>query len=416
MDTKLKNSIFKSFRFEIVLYSLLSLVYTILTEAALIFGIYLIYHILNNDQGSLGLFSSNQISGIDSNLTGSTDNSLALNEYAINGVKNGISTQDSSSPGKGIVFVIILVILVIGVILFTFYFLLLTQKFAAYLEQIVVGITRISGGNFNTKIEIKNEDEFTLIASKLNQMADDIKQLIENNKKNENTKNELITSVAHDLRTPLTSIIGYLELVSDESKLTGDMKQKYIEIAFNKSKRLEKLIEDLFAYTKFSFGEVTMEQTEIDMVKFINQLVDEFYPSFQESGLEYAFNTNLQSVIVVADGNLLARAFANLISNAIKYGKDGKSVNLKLVKDNSKVIVTVTNYGRLIPEKDIDNIFDRFYRVESSRSSETGGTGLGLAIAKSIIQMHDGIIQARSDFDGTVFEVILDEKKEGSMN
>jgi signal transduction histidine kinase len=111
---------------------------------------------------------------------------------------------------------------------------------------------------------------------------------------------------------------------------------------------------------------------------------------------------------------MLARAFANLISNAIKYGKDGKLVKIKLIKTMNKFSLVLTNYGALIPEEDLPYIFDRFYRVEGSRSSETGGTGLGLAIAKSIVLAHNGTIQAKSDFDGTVFEVVLDEKKEGN--
>ncbi len=412
----MKNSIFKSFRFEIVLYSLLSLVYTIISEAALLFGIYTIYNILSYDTSNMDILTSDKLSNnINNSMNSTASNGVALREYAINGVQNGATSQITETPGRGFLIVSVVMTLIIGVILFIIYFLLLTKKFAAYLGEIAGGITEISAGNFNTRIDIKREDEFALIASKLNQMADDIQQLIQNNRKNEYTKNELITSVAHDLRTPLTSIIGYLDLVSEEHKLNNEMKQRYIEIAYNKSKRLEKLIEDLFAYTKFSFGEVTMELSEIDMIKFINQLVDEFYPSFQESGLEYDFCTTSSSAIVIADGNLLARAFANLISNAIKYGKDGKSVKLKLVRDNEKIIVTVTNYGKLIPEKDLKNIFDRFYRVESSRSSETGGTGLGLAIAKSIILMHGGTIDVRSNFEGTVFEVVLDAKKEGNI-
>ncbi len=404
----MKNSIFKSFRFEIVLYSLLSLVYTILSEATLFFGIYLVYHVVsggeNNltDQEKIGNSLNNYI----------LDNGAALNRYQTQDSQGGFF-DPNMPPGKGFIFVVVSIALIVGVVLFTVYFLLLTRKFGTYLEKIAGGISVISAGDFNARIDIDNDDEFGFIASKLNQMAKDIEQIIENEHKSEYTKNELITSVAHDLRTPLTSIIGYLELVSDKEKLTPDTKQHYIEIAYSKSKRLEKLIEDLFAYTNFSFGEVTMELSEIDMVKFINQLLDEFYPSFQESGLEYEFNTNLTSAFVAADGNLLARAFANLISNAIKYGRDGKSVKLKLRKENNKVIVSVTNYGNLIPEKDLQNIFERFYRVEGSRSSETGGTGLGLAIAKSIIQMHGGTVEARSDFDGTVFEVALDEKKEG---
>lgn len=404
----MKNSIFKSFRFEIVLYSLLSLVYTILSEAALFFGIYLVYHILNNDESRLR--AQEKIGNSLNNYL--LDNGAAVNRYQMGDPGNSFTDQ-GMLPGKGFIFVVVSIALIVGVVLFTTYFLLLTRKFGNYLERIAGGISEISGGNFSSRIEIGNDDEFGFIAAKLNQMAEDIKLLIENEHKSEYTKNELITSVAHDLRTPLTSIIGYLELVSDRDKLTPDIKQRYVEIAYSKSKRLEKLIEDLFAYTNFSYGKVTMELSEIDMVKFINQLLDEFYPSFQESGLEYEFNTSLASAVVVADGNLLARAFANLISNAIKYGRDGKSVKLKLRKEKEKVIISVTNYGNLIPEKDLEHVFERFYRVEGSRSSETGGTGLGLAIAKSIIQMHGGTVEVKSNFEGTVFEVALAEKKEG---
>jgi signal transduction histidine kinase len=290
------------------------------------------------------------------------------------------------------------------------YFLLLTKKFAKYIDRISTGITAIAAGDFETKIVINNDDEFSIIAEKINQMAKEIKKFIENDRKGEYTKNQLITSVAHDLRTPLTSIIGYLDLVSAGSKVPQETKEQYIKVAYNKSKRLEKLIEDLFAYTKFSSGEVVMDCIEIDIIKFMTQLVDEFYPSFQESGLEYEFVCDVDSSIVVADGNLLARAFANLIENAIKYGKDGKSVRIELKENKESIRVLIINYGKLIPENELDNIFDRFYRLESSRSSETGGTGLGLAIAKNIVLMHEGTIEVRSDFNGTVFEVDLKKK------
>ncbi len=400
----MKNSIFKSFRFEIVLYSLLSLIYTILTEAALFFGIYLIYNIIHNDGVREKVLNSESIRN------GAT-NSLPYVNQQIPGygaaVDSGRQAMDSIND---MVPVLVTLALTIGVILFTAYFLLLTKKFVVYLERISWGIQEISAGNFKTRINIDSEDEFTLIADKINQMAADVNQIFEDNRKSEHAKNELITSVAHDLRTPLTSIIGYLDLVSAGKNIDDEVKQKYVEVAYSKSKRLEKLIEDLFAYTNVSFGEVAMDYTEVDMVKFMNQLVDEFYPSFQDSGLEYEFTTNVNSAIVMADGNQLSRAIANLISNAIKYGKDGKRIKIKLWKENGKVIVDIINYGRLIPEEDIENIFKRFYRVESSRSSETGGTGLGLAIAKSIIEMHGGTVCARSNFDGTVFEVTLDEK------
>ncbi|MFU0826474.1 MAG: histidine kinase [Lachnoclostridium sp.] len=402
----MKNSIFKSFRFEILLYSLISMVYTILTEAALFFGIYMIYHMLVREKTKVPPPEE-----FGNGLNALPENQAILNRYKNFGGRSFM--EPNILPEKRFMIAVLSIAIIAGIVLFIIYFMLLTKKFGMYLEQITGGISAISAGDFNYRIKVNDDDEFGYIADRLNQMAEDIKHIIENERKSENAKNELITSVAHDLRTPLTSIIGYLELVSDKDKLTPETKQRYIEIAYNKSKRLEKLIEDLFAYTKFSFGEVTMELSEIDMVKFINQLLDEFYPSFQEYNLDYEFTTTLSSAVVVADGNLLARAFANLISNAIKYGKDGKRVKLKLSKENNKIIVTVTNYGKLIPEKDLEHIFERFYRVEGSRSSETGGTGLGLAIAKSIILMHGGSITAKSDLDGTVFEVVLEEKKEG---
>lgn len=406
----MKNSIFKSFRFEIVLYSLLSLVYTILTEAAICFGIYIVFNILKKDEVTLPPSINNLNENLNiavPNYRGGTDNN-SLNYYGNN---MGPIGPSSGRFNQGVMALSIMILVVIGVILFIAYFLILTKKFVIYLDEITSGITEISNGKFEHRIEIKNEDEFAKIANKINKMADDIKILLENDRKSENNKNQLITSVAHDLRTPLTSIIGYLDLVSDQNKLTPEVRQKYIEVAYNKSKRLEKLIEDLFAYTNYSFGETALEITEIDMVKFMNQVIDEFYPSFTEYKLEYEFITDSVSAVVLADGNLLARAFANLISNAIKYGNDGKRIEISLKNENGKVIVAITNYGRLIPEEELDNIFERFYRIEGSRSSETGGTGIGLAIVKSIINMHEGTIHVKSDLNGTVFQVELDEKK-----
>ncbi len=354
----MKNSIFKSFRFEIVLYSLLSLFYTFLTITIAYTGTYILFR---------GLFR--WICGFPA--------------------------------------VLILVIAVFFcILLFIIYFLMLTKKFIDYIREISDGINQISRGNLNNRIDIKNEDEFAFLADKLNQMADDIKGIMENERTIENAKNELITSVAHDLRTPLTSIIGYLELVSTK-ELDPETQNKYTGIAYNKSKRLEKLIEDLFTYTKFNFGEVKADLSEVDMVKLVNQLVDEFYPSFAENHLEYEFITNNPVATIKADGNLLARAFANLISNAIKYGREGKSILIKLDRNDVGVNISVTNYGVIIPQEDLERIFLRFYRVESSRSSETGGSGLGLAIAKSIIEMHRGAIYARSDEGATVITVEL---------
>ena len=218
---------------------------------------------------------------------------------------------------------------------------------------------------------------------------------------------ELITNVAHDLRTPLTSIIGYLELLSGKVEIPAEMQKKYIDIAYAKSKRLEKLIEDLFGFTKMNYGKVAMHVSKVDIVKLLSQLLEEFYPSFKDKNLSYELQSNVPGKVITADGNLLARLFDNLINNAIKYGADGKRVLVQIHAEEEVVTVSVTNYGYVIPADELPLLFNKFYRVEQSRSTNTGGTGLGLAIAKNIVDMHGGTIQVTSDLNGTVFTVRL---------
>ncbi|MSS62591.1 HAMP domain-containing histidine kinase [Lachnospiraceae bacterium WCA-693-APC-MOT-I] len=397
LDTKLKNneiSFVKSFRFKIVLYSLLSLLYTILSEAAIIILARMVCYFIRDIQGKpIGLTRAEEMK-------------QQLNGAVVNGSVNYLNKIDPQM-GKPMIGLFVFFVTLIGIALFIFYFLLLTKKFSIYLKRIVNGINQIATGDLSTRIIIDDKDEFAFIADCLNKMADDINILIESERKNEKAKNDLITNVAHDLRTPLTSIIGYLNLTIKSENLDEETRKKYISVAYEKSLRLEKLIGDLFSYTKYSSEEVVAKSMPIDMVKFMEQMVEEFYPALEDAKLEYEFSHNCENAVVIGDGDLLARAFSNLIGNAIKYGRDGKNLRIFVNKNYSYVSVSIVNYGEVIPEADLDYIFDRFYRVENSRSTETGGTGLGLAIAKKIIMMHDGTIKASSSLEGTTFEVIL---------
>lgn len=386
------------------MYSLLSLLYTVIAEIVLGVGVYVVVLLLG---GNRSIAKPEYITNEQLN------QSLANNKnYITNNYNADLSQSISLDPfiKKESLYIVIMIAVLLGVVLFITFFLLLTKKFVIYLEQIAEGINEIAAGDFDTRIHIENEDEFALIASKLNQMAVDIKELMDKEREGENAKNELITSITHDIRTPLTSILGYLDIVSNKS-MDDEMKEKYIEIAYNKAKRLESLINDLFTYTKFNHGQVAVSLDDVDLVKLVDQLLDEFYPSFQDNKLEFDFHTEGASIIVEADGNLLARAIGNLISNAIKYGKDGKRVEIYIQMSDDFVYTIIKNYGEIIPEKDIHYIFDKFYRVDNSRSSDTGGTGLGLAIAKSIVLIHHGEITAESSFEGTIFEVKLPIKK-----
>jgi signal transduction histidine kinase len=218
--------------------------------------------------------------------------------------------------------------------------------------------------------------------------------------------------VAHDLRTPLTSIIGYLDLVRREDFLTPAQQKKYIGIVYDKAKSLETLIKDLFDYTRYDKDKMKIHRNRLDLNQFTEQLIDEFYPSFAEKDLICKKDLAKEELMVFGDGELLARAIGNLISNAIKYGADGKLVEIYTRREQDQAVLRIVNYGRIIPKEDLEKIFDKFYRVESSRSLKTGGTGLGLAIAKNIIGLHDGVISAQSGTDGTMFQIELPLIKE----
>ena len=303
--------------------------------------------------------------------------------------------------------IIVLGYVLLGIIIFSVTFLLLQERSITYISHISDAVQSISEGDLNTEAEVIGDDEFAAMASNLNKMVADIRRLMDKEREAERTKNELITNVAHDLRTPLTSIIGYLELLSVGAALSPEIRQKYIDIAYSKAKRLEKLIEDLFGFTKLNYGKISMHVGKVDLIKLLSQLLEEAYPSFADNNLSYELQSNVPAKIITADGNLLARLFDNLINNAIKYGADGKRILVNVHAGKKTVRVSVTNYGYVIPPEELSLIFDKFYRVEQSRSTHTGGTGLGLAIAKNVVDMHGGDISVKSDLNGTVFTVTL---------
>ncbi len=330
-------------------------------------------------------------------------NLTMIGEYAAERGREGSLASMFYQPDT----VIILLYVLAGILVFAVTFLLLQGRSMSYISKISTAMRNISDGDLNTNVEVVGDDEFADMAANLNRMVEEIRVLMDKERESERTKNELITNIAHDLRTPLTSIIGYLELLSNTAQMDPDMKKKYIDITYTKAKRLQKLIEDLFGFTKLNYGKISMRVSKVDIVKLLSQLLEEFYPAFMDKGLAYELKSNVPSKVIKADGNLLARLFDNLINNAIKYGTEGKRILVKVHADQTIVTVSVTNYGYVIPKDELPLLFDKFYRVEQSRSANTGGTGLGLAIAKNIVDMHGGTISVASDLKGTVFTVKL---------
>lgn len=402
MNNKSKPKRGDNFQIRIICYALQSLLITvmigILAWGMIQLGIYVLGEQNHNQQNS---YLNEENRNAETN---------RIMNYSLTGSPKEQNEVSHNDTGRVIINATITV--TIGVIIFMVVFLYYIRRYYRYIDEITEGIERIAHGDFETKIPVRYSDEMSYLAETVNHLSVSIQKMIAMQKENEQSKNELITSVAHDLRTPLTSIIGYLELARRDTVTDEKTRQNYIKVAFTKAERLQTLIEDLFTYTQFSFGKVTLRNSKLDMVKFLEQIAEEFYPLFKENDLLYTFHTNVKKAFVCGDGDLLYRVFANLYSNAVKYGKSGERIETYLEENEEDIKIRIVNYGQLIPKEDIEHIFERFYRVDNSRSGQTGGSGLGLAIAKNIITMHGGTIEAESNIGGTTFTVTMNRYKE----
>lgn len=278
----------------------------------------------------------------------------------------------------------------------------MSEQLSKQIHEITQGLKQMEQGQFDALIP-EGAGDFGLIAASINRMARKLDQLIRDERLAEQTKHDLITGVSHDLRTPLTSILGFLELIEKDRYQDEVELRYYINIAYEKALTLQQLIDDLFEYTRVNNG-LPLHKSRIDMVGFIQQLADEFVPTLEKHKAELRIEASEPVLELEADGSLLVRSYENLISNAIRYGGEDKYVDLKLFTAEGHLVIQVINYGPPIPERDIPHLFDRFYRVERSRSKQTGGTGLGLAIAKSIVEAHGGRIEVQSNQERTLFQ------------
>lgn len=387
----MKRSLFKSLRAELIFYVALSMFLSVITELVCGFGLYLLSTALGISYGGYG--RGGRMIEKFQKTTG--ERGRIFNYQAI------------KRWDKNTLIFLMLVILFFLFLFFVMYFMLITRKLTADIDYISGSIAHMAFGDGGGRIEVRRKDEIGEIAIQINRMSEKLDALMKSEREALQANKDMITCVAHDLRTPLTSVIGYLQLATDMEKYNQEERHKYAEIAMRKANRLQGLIEELFSYTKLMSGEITLHRSEIDIVKLVEQMVEEFYPQFHENGLEYNLSQNVSGCIIYADGELMARAVQNLISNAIKYGRDGKRVFVEVEKFEKEIQIRVTNFGLIIPKESLTRIFDRFYRVEDSRSVQTGGTGLGLNIARQIVLLHDGAIKVESDTDGTCFTIAL---------
>lgn len=277
------------------------------------------------------------------------------------------------------------------------------KKIFSYINAIVE-----SSNNWFTKDTdyITLPDELSDLEKKLNYLK---RESLTNEKlarENEQKKDELIVYLAHDIKTPLTSMIGYLSILNEMDDMPKKQQEKYIKIALDKSYRLEELINELFDVARFNSEKIILEKEELNLNLMLAQIIDDFYPTLSELNKKIELN-NEQQIMLVADPDKLGRVFNNLIKNAINYSAENSNIRINVRKNEYNIIVDIINEGRQIPKEKLDQIFEKFYRLDSSRISKTGGSGLGLAIAKDIVQLHGGQIKAISSEKETLFRVEL---------
>ncbi|MGP6147432.1 sensor histidine kinase [Jeotgalibaca sp. A122] len=275
------------------------------------------------------------------------------------------------------------------------------------LRHILDELHYIASGNFDHRIEADLNGDMNDVVNSINTLVESTVEAMEEERKIEQSKDELITNVSHDIRTPLTSIIGYLGLIEDKQYSTFEDVERYIHIAYVKALQMKVLVDDLFEYTKVRQTSTPLNYTRINLGNFLEQMAAEF--ELESAKQEMAIEVIMESepLMIEADVDKIARVFSNLISNALKYGKGGSWIKIVVDKVGSEALISVKNNGPKIPEEALEELFGRFYRVESSRSHQTGGTGLGLAIAQSIVALHGGYIYAESNENETKFVMRL---------
>lgn len=277
------------------------------------------------------------------------------------------------------------------------------RKSIGYIDVITSAIDRL----FETDTDlIKLPNELKDIEDRLNQIKYNTARNQQVAKEAEQRKNDLVVYLAHDLKTPLTSVIGYLTLLRDEQQISEELREKYLSISVNKAERLEELINEFFEITRFNLKGLTLEPTKINLTRMLEQISFEFNPLLTPKNLTCSVTAE-EDMIIQGDVKKLERVFDNLIRNAINYSFENSEILIIATQDEQGITLKFLNHGDTIPEHKLNHIFEQFYRLDTARTSKNGGAGLGLAIAKEIIELHRGTITAFSENEIIEFTIFL---------
>ena len=303
--------------------------------------------------------------------------------------------------------------LVIGFLcLFSLFFYAALSKMVKYLNQVETGIDNIV---LDSADSIHMITELKPIETRLNEIKQILKKQEQEVIKGEKKKNDLIVFLAHDLKTPLTSIVAYLTMLDSYQDMPEEERQRYTHIALEKSIRLGELISEFFEITKFNLQDIVLEPVELNLSMMLEQLADELYGVLREKNLTCEVGA-AEDMVVYGDADKLARVFDNILRNAVSYCYPNTKIRIQAEMTEEGNRIVFSNRGKQIPKEQLGTIFEKFYRLDEARHSTTGGAGLGLAIAKEIVELHGGTIWAESDDEETRFIVMLPKKEEGERD
>lgn len=296
-----------------------------------------------------------------------------------------------------IIFVVILIFLLVMLFRFS------VSWFTKYFEEIGAGMDKLVEES-DTEIILSPELDF--MENKLNQIKNNLEKQRKAVLDAEQRKNDLVVYLAHDIKTPLTSVIGYLSLLDEASDMPAEQKAKYVGITLEKAYRLEELINEFFEITRFNLQTIVLNKEKINLLFMLQQMADEFYPMLTSQKKQVSVSVP-DGFTLRGDADKLARVFNNILKNAVAYSYENSVIDISAQQQDKNIIITFTNEGNPIPQAMLETIFEKFYRLDSSRSSNTGGAGLGLAIAHEIVTAHNGTISVESNTKNTTFTVKL---------
>ncbi len=261
------------------------------------------------------------------------------------------------------------------VVTFLFFFFMLTRPIVRYLRTLADGLMTIAGGNLDYWLPASSEDELGEVAKSINFMAEQLQEKMDLERRSEQSKMELITGVSHDLRTPLTSIIGYLNLLKNDDYTNLEEHKRYIDNAYNKSQQLKQLIDDLFEYTRLTSGAANLSLTKMDMAALLEQIMNEFEPIAQENALSVRLVRDPGPMYASIDTEKMVRAIDNLLMNALKFSFKPGDITVRLLENSGHIYFAVENVGKPIAKEQEKLLFERFYKADPSRSEYRASPG-----------------------------------------